>query len=225
MPDTPHDIQFPLADFDRSELPEGERELQGDAYLQAIREHLAGQFVNQGGAAEVAVTHDRVIIRWKETGKPESLAELGANLLTQGDTAKGIATLRLALKRDPNDAAALFNLGMGLDDPEQAGEALELLQRLVDIAPAYPGAWVRLGCGAGTQPAMGRRDQIVQGSRVPLSAGRVRPQEPRSSVVPDRAARRSPGTPQGRGRASPVRRRGLAEPRHEPGAVRGDGGG
>jgi tetratricopeptide (TPR) repeat protein len=149
MPDTPHDIQFPLADFDRSQLPEDERELQGDAYLQAIREHLAGQFVDQGGAAEVAVTHDRVIIRWKETNKPESLAELGANLLKQGDAKKGIATLRLALKRDPNDPAALFNLGMGLGDPEQAGEALELLQRLVDIAPAYPGAWVALGVAQG----------------------------------------------------------------------------
>ena len=62
MPDTPHDIQLPLAEFNRSQLPEDQRELQGDAYLQAIREHLAGQFVGQGGAAEVAVTQDRVII-------------------------------------------------------------------------------------------------------------------------------------------------------------------
>jgi tetratricopeptide (TPR) repeat protein len=149
MPDIPHDIQFPLADFDRSQLPENQRELQGDAYLQAIREHLAGQFVGQGGAAEVAVTHDRVIIRWKDSGKPESLAEQGANLLKKGNTEKGVATLRLALQRDPNDAAALFNLGMSLGDAGEAAEALELLQRLITNEPGYPGAWVALGVAQG----------------------------------------------------------------------------
>lgn len=149
MPDTPHDIQFPLADFDRSQLPEDQRELQGDAYLQAIREHLAGQFVGQGGAAEVAVTHDRVIIRWKESDKAESLAGQGTGLLKQGNTEKGIAILRLALQRDPSDTAALFNLGMALGDGEDAGEGLELLQRLVTLDPDYPGAWVALGVAQG----------------------------------------------------------------------------
>jgi tetratricopeptide (TPR) repeat protein len=149
MLDTPHDIQFPLADFDRNQLPADQRELQGDAYLQAIREHLAAQFVGQGGAAEVAVTHDRVIIRWKESDKAESLAEQGTNHLKQGDAEKGIATLRLALQRNANDAAALFNLGMALGDAGHADEALELLQRLVAIEPDYPGAWVALGVAQG----------------------------------------------------------------------------
>lgn len=149
MPDIPHDIQFPLGDFDRSQLPKDQQELQGDAFLQAIREHLTEQFVGQAGAAEVAVTHDRVIIRWKESGKPESLAEQGANHLTKGNTEKGIATLRLALQRDPNDAAALFNLGMSLGDAGHSAEALELLQRLVTIEPGYPGSWVALGVAQG----------------------------------------------------------------------------
>ncbi len=149
MPDTPHDIQFPLADFDRSQLLAEQRVLQGDAYLQAIREHLAAQFVGQGGAAEVAVTLDRVIIRWKESDKAESLAEQGANHLKQGDTEKGIATLRLALQRNANDAGALFNLGMALGEAGHADQALELLQRLVAIEPDYPGAWVALGVAHG----------------------------------------------------------------------------
>ena len=149
MPDTPHDIQFPLADFDRSQLPEDQHELQGDAYLQAIREHLAGQFVGQGGAAEVAVTHDRVIIRWKESDKAESLAEQGVNYLKQGNSEKGIATLRLALQRNPDDAGALFNLGMAIGVGENSGEGLELLQRLVTLDPDYPGAWVALGVAQG----------------------------------------------------------------------------
>jgi len=149
MPDTPHDIQFPLADFDRSQLPEDQREVQGDDLLQAIREHLIEQFVGQGGAAEVAVTHDRVIIRWKESDKAESLTEQATNYLKQGNSEKGVATLRLALQRNPDDVGALFNLGMALGEAGHAGEALELLQRLVAIEPDYPGAWVALGVAQG----------------------------------------------------------------------------
>jgi tetratricopeptide (TPR) repeat protein len=149
MPDAPHDIQFALAEFDRSQLPAGQRDLQGDAFLQAVREHLSGQFAGQGGAAEVVVTNDRVIIRWKESSEAESLAEQGANHLAQGEYEKGIAILRLALQRNPNNAAALFNLGMGLGNHNQAAEGLELLQRLVTIEPDYPGAWVALGVAQG----------------------------------------------------------------------------
>ena len=172
MPDTPHDIQFPLADFDRNQLPEDQRELQGDAYLQAIREHLIGQFVGQGGAAEVAVTHDRVIIRWKESDKAESLADQGANHLKQGNTEKGIATLRVALERDPADAAALFNLGMSLVEARHVGEALELLERLVAIAPDYPSAWVALGVAQGS---FGEIDVAIQSFREALAR---HPQDP-----------------------------------------------
>jgi tetratricopeptide (TPR) repeat protein len=162
MPDIPHDIQFALADFDRSELPDGQRNLQGVAFLQAVREHLSGQFVGQGGAAEIVVAHDKVIIRWKESSEAEPLAVQGANHLTVGNHDKGIAILRLALERDPNDAAALFNLGMGLGDREQTGEALELLQRLVTLEPDYPGAWVALGVAQGRGKQW---DQAIQSFR------------------------------------------------------------
>ena len=149
MADTPHDIQFSLAEFDRSQLHESQRNLEGDDYRHAVREHLATQFAGQGGAAEIVVTADRVIIRWKESSEAESLAEQGGNLLKQGEHDKGTALLRLALERNPDDAAALFNLGMGLGNMGQTAEALELLQRLVTVRPDYPGAWVALGVASG----------------------------------------------------------------------------
>jgi hypothetical protein len=40
---------------------------------------------------------------------------------------------------------ALFNFGMALVDGQHAGEAFELLRRLISIEPDYPGAWVTLG--------------------------------------------------------------------------------
>ena len=149
MADTPHDIQFSLAEFDRSQLPESQRGLEGDDFRHAVREHLAAQFAGQGGAAEIVVTGDRVIIRWKESSEPESLAEQGGILLKQGEHDKGTALLRLALERDPDDAAALFNLGMGLGDQGQTTEAIHLLQRLVSLQPDYPSAWVALGVAQG----------------------------------------------------------------------------
>ena len=149
MADTPHDIQFSLAEFDRSQLPESQRGLEGDDYRHAVRDHLAAQFAGQGGAAEIVVTGDRVIIRWKESSEPESLAEQGGNLLKQGEHNKGTALLRLALERDPDDAAALFNLGMGLGNQGQTAEAIHFLQRLVNCQPVYPGAWVALGVASG----------------------------------------------------------------------------
>lgn len=162
MSETPHDIQFALAEFDRSQLPESQRELQGDDFRQAVQEHIAAQFFGQGGAAEIAVTADRVIIRWKETTGADSVAEQGANYLKQGNYDKGIAVLRLALERNPDDAAALFNLGMGLGDRDETGEALELLERLVAIEPDYPGAWVALGVA---QARAGRWDEAIRAFR------------------------------------------------------------
>ena len=50
MADVPHDIRFALSEFDRSQLTEGQRKLEGDAFREAVREHLVAQFVDQGGA-------------------------------------------------------------------------------------------------------------------------------------------------------------------------------
>lgn len=149
MADTPHDIQFSLAEFDRSQLPESHRSLEGDEFRHAVREYLAAQFAGQGGVAEIGVTADRVIIRWKESSEAESLGAQGGNMLNQGEQKKGTALLRLALERDPDDATAIFNLGMGLGNEGETVEAIELLGRLVDRHPEFPGAWVALGVAFG----------------------------------------------------------------------------
>lgn len=158
MSEIPHDIQFALAEFDRNELSESQRELQGDDFLQAVQEYFASQFSGQGGAAEIAVTQDRVVIRWKESSAAQSLVEVGADHLKQGDYDKGIAILRRALERNPSNAAALFNLGMGLGDREENEEALEVLERLVTVQPNYPGAWVALGVA---QARAGRLEKAI----------------------------------------------------------------
>ncbi len=55
----PHDIQFALAKFGRDQLPPSEPDRSGDAYCEAVRDHLAGQFAGEDGAAQIVVTEDR----------------------------------------------------------------------------------------------------------------------------------------------------------------------
>lgn len=149
MADLPHDIQFALSEFDRSQLPEAQRALEGDAFREVVREYLASQFVGQGGAAQVVVTEDRVIIRWKEDAAATPLAATGVAHLREGQEEKGIGLLRVALDRNPTDPDALFNLGMALGERGEGAEAIELLERLVAIEPEYPGAWTALGVALG----------------------------------------------------------------------------
>jgi tetratricopeptide (TPR) repeat protein len=162
MSELPHDIQFALSEFDRTQLPEAQRGLEGDAFREAIREHLASQFMGQGGAAQIVVTEDRVIIRWKEDAEPTPLASTGAAHLREGQEEKGIGLLRVALDRDPDDADALFNLGMALGERSEAEEAIQLLERLVSQQPAYPGGWTALGVAYGKA---GRWEEAIRAFR------------------------------------------------------------
>jgi tetratricopeptide (TPR) repeat protein len=149
MADLPHDVQFALSEFDRSQLPEAQRGLEGDAFREAVREHLAAQFSGQGGAAQIIVTGDRVIIRWKEEFEATSLSAAGAAHLREGQEEKGIGLLRVALDRNPEDADALYNLGIALSERGQVDEAAGMLERLTGLQPDYPGSWTALGVAHG----------------------------------------------------------------------------
>jgi tetratricopeptide (TPR) repeat protein len=145
MSDTPHEVQLALAEFDRSQLPESQRALQGDDFRSAVQDHLSAEFMGEGGAAEVVVTQDRIIIRWSASSEAKTLTERGIDCLKEGNYEKGIATLRLALQRDPADSDALFNLGMALSDEGALDEAVNFLKLSVAAHPAHAHSWVALG--------------------------------------------------------------------------------
>jgi Flp pilus assembly protein TadD len=145
MSDNPQEVQLALADFDRSQLPESQRELQGDAFRSAVQDHLSSEFIGEGGAAEVIVTQDRIIIRWTSSSEAQTPTERGINYLKEGNYKKGIATLRLALQRDPSDADALINLAMALSDKGELDESVALLHRLLKDHPKLAHGWVALG--------------------------------------------------------------------------------
>lgn len=145
MSDTPHEVHLSLDEFDRSQLPESQRHLQGDEFRRAVQDHLTAEFIDGMGAAEVVITGHRIIIRWMDTAEAKPMTGRGIDFLKEGDYEKGIATLRLALQRDPADADALFNLAMALSDQGKLDEAVELLVRLLADHPSHAHGWVALG--------------------------------------------------------------------------------
>lgn len=145
MSEAPQEVQLSLAEFDRDQLPPAQRALTGDAFREAVREHLAAQFASEGGAAQVVITEDRIIIRWTDSTQGESLTQLGVDQLNAGNVEKGVATLRVALQRNPGDHEALFNLGMALSEEGEMEESVEVLERLLAQYPGHAPGWVALG--------------------------------------------------------------------------------
>lgn len=145
MSEAPHEVHLSLAEFDRKQLPPAQRDLQGDAFREAVREHLSVEFLTKQGAAEVIVTQDRITIRWTDSAKAKSLTDVGIDFLKQGDFDKGTGMLRHALERQPDDKDALYNLGMAMSDRGELDEAGALLERLLEVDPQYVRGWVALG--------------------------------------------------------------------------------
>lgn len=145
MSEIPHEIHLSLDEFDRSQLPESQRDLQGDAFRSAVQDHLSAEFIGGMGAAEVVITDNRIIIRWTDTAQVKYITEQGIDYLKEGDYDKGIATLRIALQRNASDDDALLNLAMALSDQGALSEAIALLERLLVIVPNSAHAWVALG--------------------------------------------------------------------------------
>jgi len=145
MSDTPREVHLSLDEFDRSQLPASQRDLQGDAFRVAVQDYLTAEFIDGMGAAEVVITGNRIIIRWTDSAEAKSVTERGIDHLKAGDYEKGIAALRLALHRDASDADALFNLAMALSDQGALDESVELLNRLLINDPNHAYGWVALG--------------------------------------------------------------------------------
>jgi Flp pilus assembly protein TadD len=145
MAELPHDIRFALDEFDRNQLPADQRGLEGEAFQDAVREYFTRQFAPHGGAAQIVVTEDLVILQWVEKTEPVPLSQRAADQLREGDPEKGIAMLRVALRRNPGDPDALFNLGMALGNRGETDEAIRLLDQLTTCHPDHPGGNVAFG--------------------------------------------------------------------------------
>lgn len=166
MSDNLQEVQLALDEFDRNQLPESQRNLQGDAFRLAVQDHLTSEFLDGKGAAEVVIAGNRITIRWKDSSGGGSLTERGIEDLKQGNTERGIATLRLVLQRDPADAPALFNLAMALSDQGVLDESVDLLERLLEDQPGHAHGWVALGVA---HARMNNDEEAIKALRMAVS--------------------------------------------------------
>ena len=147
MKPEPLDFSFPIADFDLSKLPIDPTLLKADKALleDAVSGYFAEQFKPLGGEASIAIRDGAVAVRWIPEAGLDAMVDHGIRLLGRGDTNLGVALLRSALARMPDDPRVLQNLGMALSDQGKLDEALALLGRRTELAPDDAEGWTALG--------------------------------------------------------------------------------
>jgi tetratricopeptide (TPR) repeat protein len=145
MPDHAHEFRIRLEDFDRKQLAPAQRTLEGEPLRLAIREYFENAFRTAIGSAEIIVTAEAILLRWRSRDVPDSLTEQAIHLLATGDLARGTVLLEVAVRNEPDDEDALYNLGMALSDQGRLEEAVTHLEHLLERDPDYPRGWVALG--------------------------------------------------------------------------------
>lgn len=147
MKPEPLDFSFPIADFDLSKLPIEPALLKADPSLleDAVSGYFADQFKALGGDASITMQGGAVAVRWIPEAGLDSLVEHGIRLLDKGEANLGIALLRSALARMPDNPRILLKLGMALGDQGELDEALALLGKKTALEPDEAEGWTALG--------------------------------------------------------------------------------
>jgi Flp pilus assembly protein TadD len=149
MTPEPFSFQYPLADFDLTELPVDAALLRENPAMlvSAIQTFYQDCFRKLGGTANIVVKDGVVSVSWlpKAGDAVEQILEHAVALLRQGDYKTAEPLLRALVARDGDHAEALFNLGMMLSDQRQLTEAAALLTRFVSLVPHSSHGWTALG--------------------------------------------------------------------------------
>jgi tetratricopeptide (TPR) repeat protein len=145
----PFSFQYPVADFDLSNVPVDPAILRenSDMLVSAIQTYYAECFRELGGRANVLVKDGAVSVSWypEEGDASEQISNYATSLLQRGDFRSAEPLLRALLAWNPNHADTLLNLGMMLSDQNKLDEALEILERLVEVTPDNTHGWTALG--------------------------------------------------------------------------------
>jgi len=145
----PFSFQYPLADFDLTNLPVDPALLQANPAMlvSAVQTFYQDRFRKLGGTANIAVKDGVVSVSWLPTAgdSAEQIMEHALSLLRQGDYKTAEPLLRALIARDAEHADALFNLGMMLSDQRKLTEAAALLNRFVNLVPDSSNGWTALG--------------------------------------------------------------------------------
>jgi tetratricopeptide (TPR) repeat protein len=145
----PFSFQYPVGDFDLSNVPIDAELLRGNPEMltSAIQSFYEEFFRELGGRATVLVTDETVAVSWYPGSGDavEQVSNFVSGLLNNGNYSPAEPLLRALLARHPNHTDSLLNLGMMLSDQNRFDEAIEFLGRLVEVDPENVHGWTALG--------------------------------------------------------------------------------
>ena len=144
-------LNFSIASaaFDRSLLPQEARSVGTPAFREAVSAFLQSEFKDFGGHATIRVDEQTILAQWDPDSKqPNPLVPI-IEKLQRGRQAEGIQLLELLLSHRPDNAAALYNLGLALSDAGRLGRAEEILRRAGELDPKDVNIKVALGVALG----------------------------------------------------------------------------
>ncbi|WP_422491056.1 tetratricopeptide repeat protein [Endozoicomonas sp. ALE010] len=139
--DLNRDVVISLAQFDRSQLPADQQNLEGIDFRFAVVDHLKARYRELGHHVEVRADLEKVVI------SPQANDANILKALNVGNLQYGIELCDELLRQDPDNGSALYNSAMALSDLNQLDKAIERLQHLIEVQGNSAGANVYVALG------------------------------------------------------------------------------
>jgi tetratricopeptide (TPR) repeat protein len=156
---------LPLGRFDLSQLSPESRTIGSDEFKQAVLEHFAKQYAQQGQQAVVFV--DDEIISVLVVPESEDPFDFVLTMLQSGQIKEAIPFLEAMAKERSDNVGILYNLGVAYSEIEEFEEAIIRLKRAVKLAPLHAHAWTAIGVA---YQRMGEHDKAIDPARKAVEA-------------------------------------------------------
>jgi tetratricopeptide (TPR) repeat protein len=143
----------------------------GPAFENAIRERIRAAFQPLGGLIfAISVNKRTITMAWQEKPNQPAVLEAIAGRLARGKAAQGLLLLELFLSDEPENPDLLYMLGTAYSDQNDLQRAIQLLSKLVELAPKHVNGHVARGA------ALLRAGRIEEGVRELEAAIRLDPE-------------------------------------------------
>jgi tetratricopeptide (TPR) repeat protein len=158
-------FSLPLGRFDLSQLPQSCRTVGSDEFKQAVLEHFAKQYAQQGQQAVVFVDDEKISVLVVLEGQDPF--DFVLTMLESGQIREAIPFLEVMTKERPDNVGILYNLGVAYSEVEEFDEAIIRLKRVVRLVPSHAHAWTAI---AVAYQRMGLHDQALEPARKAVQA-------------------------------------------------------
>lgn len=158
-------FSLPIGRFDLSQLPLGSQTIGTDEFKQAVLEHFAKQYAQQGQQAVVFVDDEKISVLVVSAGQDPF--DFVLTMLQSGQIREAIPFLETITKERPDNVGILYNLGVAYSEVEEFDEAIIRLKRAVRLAPSHAHAWTAIGVA---YQRMGEHEKAIEPARKAVEA-------------------------------------------------------